>query len=322
MAKIIIEIINHQGVLQEYRTFDSFPVRIGRGYQNDLILYDPYVSQEHLKIVEDHAGWVAQDLNSKNGLYLYGHPKTLPEIHLASGGEILIGKTRLRLLSSLHPVPSAVSISTNSKFWERIDALPNMMGLVLILFLLVVLQSYFDSIKNLSLGKLASVAVGVIVTVVIWAGSWAFVGRLIKHRTFFCAQLSWISLYYVASIILFEFSSYIRFFTCDHMIVITATLILFGVLFAVLLMGHLTMATAISLRKQMAASGMISLVIILISLQFHFVIKNEFNPVPEFYSKLCPPFIKFKPARSIDKFIDDSKGLFVALEKRKQEEKF
>ena len=46
----------------------SRPVCIGRAPHCDLILRDESVSREHAKIVRTNAGWVINDLGSKNGL--------------------------------------------------------------------------------------------------------------------------------------------------------------------------------------------------------------------------------------------------------------
>ena len=45
--------------------------RIGRGYTNDVIVDDPYVAPEHLRLFRDEAGQlVVEDLGSANGIYL------------------------------------------------------------------------------------------------------------------------------------------------------------------------------------------------------------------------------------------------------------
>ena len=46
---------------------------IGRGYDNDVILDDPYVARRHLRYSRDEAGQlVAEDLGSINGTFLDG----------------------------------------------------------------------------------------------------------------------------------------------------------------------------------------------------------------------------------------------------------
>ena len=72
MAKVIIEIFKTSGFRGDYKVFEGSAIKIGRGYQNDLILSDPYVSADHavLRIGED--GWVLEDLQSENGTSVNG----------------------------------------------------------------------------------------------------------------------------------------------------------------------------------------------------------------------------------------------------------
>ncbi len=53
MEKIIVEIFNSHGVRQEYREFYEGAISIGRGYLNDIIVTDPYVSSEHIILRHD-----------------------------------------------------------------------------------------------------------------------------------------------------------------------------------------------------------------------------------------------------------------------------
>ena len=47
--------------------------RIGRGYDNDVIVDDPYVAAQHLRVFRDEAGQlIAEDMGSVNGTFLDG----------------------------------------------------------------------------------------------------------------------------------------------------------------------------------------------------------------------------------------------------------
>ena len=46
MARVIVEIADPSGLHVRYQTFDGGPILIGRGYGNDVIVDDPYVSAE------------------------------------------------------------------------------------------------------------------------------------------------------------------------------------------------------------------------------------------------------------------------------------
>jgi hypothetical protein len=81
-------------------------VLIGRGYDNDVVVDDPYVAPRHMRVFRDEAGrLIAEDAGSRNGLFL-DRDKT-PAQRLAIDGErpIRIGHTYLRIRQSNHVVP-------------------------------------------------------------------------------------------------------------------------------------------------------------------------------------------------------------------------
>src|SRR4051812_12074673 len=67
-----VELLSRQGeVLSRHRAEMGSEVRIGRGYDNDVIIDDSYVAAHHLRLVrEEGGGLVAEDLGTANGLYI------------------------------------------------------------------------------------------------------------------------------------------------------------------------------------------------------------------------------------------------------------
>jgi len=79
----------------ETKTFDSLPISIGRGEQNELVLNDPSVSTVHARVYYDE---IIKDVcivddNSLNGLYIDNQPtrKNL----LLDGAKIRFGNATL-----------------------------------------------------------------------------------------------------------------------------------------------------------------------------------------------------------------------------------
>jgi hypothetical protein len=65
---IWVEILSrHRDVAARVRVMGD-EASIGRGYDNDVIVDDPYVAAHHLRVFRDAAGkLIAQDLGSANG---------------------------------------------------------------------------------------------------------------------------------------------------------------------------------------------------------------------------------------------------------------
>src|SRR3977135_4440944 len=84
---IWVEILSrHRDIAARFRIAGP-EVRIGRGYDNDVIVDDPYVAARHLRIFRDERGQlVAEDLGSANGTFLDGGRNRLPT-PIVDGGE-------------------------------------------------------------------------------------------------------------------------------------------------------------------------------------------------------------------------------------------
>lgn len=69
-------------------------IAIGRSPENDVVIKDPYSSNQHAFIYPSDQGYVLRDNNSKNGTFLNSE-RIRGEIELKKGDEILIGSTRI-----------------------------------------------------------------------------------------------------------------------------------------------------------------------------------------------------------------------------------
>ncbi len=72
-------------------------ITIGRSYKADVVLLEPDISREHLRIVIANDGLIAEDLGSTNGSFVNGRKIEFAE--LKAGDRILIGKTVIELLT-------------------------------------------------------------------------------------------------------------------------------------------------------------------------------------------------------------------------------
>lgn len=320
MAKFIIEIVHPLRFLREYKTFEGAEVRIGRGYGNDLILGDPHVSAEHLIVRsggsnggsggEEPGGWLVEDVSRENGMYVRKFSRVMGQARLDSGDEIVIGRTRLRFLSPEHPVAATKLLVATHPFFQRIERPVNAWSILLVCAMIFTAHVYLASVEDASIPKLASGSLGFLFTAFAWAGLWAFIGRMIKHKTQFAAQLSLSLLFIVAGLLFTNVSEYAGYALNNVVVEIIFAVVLLGVLGTAFLVGNMTLATNVSLRKRIAVSSSIFLGGIAILTLLYYSSKDEFNPNPVYFATLKPPFARILPGQPVDQFLEETDGIF------------
>lgn len=121
---IWIEILSrHREVVARHR-FAAAELRIGRGYDNDLVLDDPHVAVHHLRVFRGETGdLVVEDVGSANGLYLDRDRHRHRRVPL-DGDEILrIGNVHLRVREAGYVVPRERVLARQKRRWPVAAAL-------------------------------------------------------------------------------------------------------------------------------------------------------------------------------------------------------
>ena len=183
---IWIEVLSkHRDIAGRFRV-DAAEISIGRGYDNDVILDDPYVAANHVRIFRDGEGrLVAEDLGSANGLYLDQSRSRKPQLVLDGIKPIRIGQTLLRVRDAGHAVEPERLVGS-----ER-GALPIVTAIALGAMLLAInaLMTWFAQISEAHLSDYLVPTLTMIGVVVAWVGVWALLARLFSGRSHFLRHL-------------------------------------------------------------------------------------------------------------------------------------
>ncbi len=311
MAGLIIEISDRSRSASTIHRFDSFPVLVGRGYQNNLILSDPAVSPEHLRITEDETGFVVEDLDSDNGVYACGRRMADKIVHIASGEKMTLGETSLRLLSPSHPVPAAVKLGYWSRGMEPASfRLVTWASLGLTLGL-ALLDEYFETYAKTRFSALIKEIIAPLIMVFTWAGLWSLIGYSVRRQARFHAQLLIANFVIVAIILLNCVFDYIAFGINSTAVERVGGYLWIGSLLFLMMFFSLHYATAIRTTRRVGISASIAGVAILIAVIHHYADKPEFAATPRLTTILKPPYAKLVPSMTINEFAEKSVSVFV-----------
>jgi hypothetical protein len=318
--KLILEITSHAGDGRViHRAVEEFPSTLGRGYHNDIILSDPHVSAEHIRIDYDGENWWARDLGSENGMFVNDKPCKGCTAQIHSGDVLRIGRTEIRAFSPGHPVPDAVRLQRANPLFLALSRPRNVWFSFILAVATTMAWTYLEVWSDQPGMTLAMAAGSAFCIIMLWSTLWSVAGRLVKHKTHFQSHVALISLYIVGSAILWYVQSYLNFLFSENNFAVIAGYGLNIVLFGLLLYGALSLAADMPKRRRGAVSLYFSGGIAASLFLLGYAGTLNFSPDPLYPYTLEPYLAHLAPAETLDGFMEGNKAIFASDEFRQAE---
>jgi hypothetical protein len=303
-----IETLARNGDVLQRRRVDALPVRLGRGYDNEVILDDDYAAASHARIEQDAAGrLVLRVLGSRNGLNHRG--KRLQEVVLSGDTVVRIGHTSLRVRAASFPVPPELEDRTFHR-WE--GPLPGAAG-ILLTGCVALFARWISDAQYFEFARYVEALAMGIGAVLLWGGAWAFVNRLFgRHarlgRHLFVAGCGLAALS-VAALLLATVAYAFSAEAFTHYASHAATLLVAGMVYF-----HLSTITPENRRRyRWIAAGMALLGSGLI---FASNLQRTGRLADELYmAVLLPPGIRVSEDHGIDQFMREVDGMKETLDR-------
>ncbi len=296
MGKLVLEIEEFAKTYSEYKSFDQDCIRIGRAYNNDLIINDPFVGASHFTLKSIDGAWVCENNDSLNGTFISSlqqgaqKAKIAEAYPIASGDTIFIGKTTIHVWDINHPIATQQPLEGRSSLWfDPRKTTENLVfnfaafGFVYYLFLSLSSWRKDDSF----LQGIAATSV-MLFCLVLWSALWAFITRFTKRQHRFLQHLIFSLQWAVMGVAISYLLKYIFFFVCNDGVSYAVSLAAFSGFFMFILNNHLNIATNLSVIKRTTISGAIALSMIFLSVLGFYATHNEFSPEPRHYVNIVP----------------------------------
>ncbi len=309
--KIIIEVLPHTGEEKTtYHNFDKFPVTIGRGLKNDLIINDPYVDANHMYIDCDDDRWTVFDIGSTNGLIINGESVGSKNIDINSSDILKIGKTELKVFSEFHEVEETIKLEESHRILNLVEK-PLFPWIAFILALGVVqgwgyLEMWTEEV-NMAMAGIAAITIG---TITIWSVAWSVASRLIRNKSNFRQHISVMSTYMLLSILFWYVQAYTDFLTNGNLV---STIVQYGInfiLLSLLIYGSLSFTSRQSQIKNAISSLLFSGGVVCGVILLTWVGQKKFNPQPMHSFGMEPYLSELAPVDSMVEFMKDNEELF------------
>lgn len=170
---LFVEILSRSDEVEQRHRFVELPIRIGRAYDNDLILDDEHVAAHHAVLEENAEGNLQiRDLDTRNGISY--RARRHAQFELTGHTIVRLGQTHLRVRrSSFEVEPEAVD--TSNYQWEGWR--PAVTGALLIA-VLTWLNTWLTQTEGFNLIVYLQAVISVLLAALLWSGIWAAANRL------------------------------------------------------------------------------------------------------------------------------------------------
>jgi hypothetical protein len=169
-----VEVLGRHHEVVARHPLARLPAHVGRGYDCDVILDDPYVAPRHLRIEPAADGrFTVSDLQSANGMRLLPAGQRTAQAQVGPDEIVRIGHTQIRVRPASYAVRPEMVLEAAGL--PRRPAGFALMALALLA--LVLWDSWITIVSEDEKMLLVFAAIAVCVTVIVWTSIWSLVGR-------------------------------------------------------------------------------------------------------------------------------------------------
>lgn len=318
--EIIIEEISHGHKLLGRHKFAADSISIGRGYDNDIIISDPHVCADHLHLQFNGEHWFVSDQGSINGSYLEHSKENIIQHQVKSGDIITIGKSQVRLVFPSHPVDDSIAISP---FESLINLARHPLALALNISLFAFIAGWIIDLGNVNevtLTQMIVPTIGLTFAFALWPAGLALVSHLTKHDARFWTQVGISFIFFNLMWFSDIFENIVHFNTSSNFSMVWIIAIIPLLLAFCLFWLNCYVGFHMTLRRRNLVSLCLVLLLFGGSLIIQMSKQPDFNPRPQFNTKIMSPAFLFAPSSNVERFVSDSAKLFDKVTKQAEED--
>jgi hypothetical protein len=307
----VLELLDRHGRVEQRSILNAKGMRIGRAYDNDFILDDLHVSPHHAMITQSDGHWLLRDLSSVNGIRVETARQRVGELVLDGEKLFTLGSSQLRYRPRNAFVPEALPLRERRHLQRGVAwALCAPMACLAMFGL----DARLDSYEAFGALKLLNAVMIPLVAMLLWAGVWALIGRLLVQRLHFTGHLAVISLGLLFATVFESATRIVAFaFGFDGAV---PWLLAAGMCatFVLILYGHLRLASRIRRRSALAAAVVFGALVAGAMQIKQLVYLQQFSARPRFTLTLAPPALRMTGAESTTAFYARTPALVSATE--------
>ena len=299
MMRGVLELLDRHGHVEQRVAINASDVRIGRAYDNELILDDIHVSPHHALVTDADGHCVLRDLSSVNGIRVDTASRRVSELVLDGEKAFTLGLSQLRYRPLDTFVPEALPLRERRHLHRGVAWALCAPVACLAMF---GFDARLDSYEAFGALKLLNAVMVPLVAMLLWAGVWALIGRLLVQRLHFSGHLAVISLGLLFATLFETAARLVAFALAFDGAVPWLLAAGMCATFVLILYGHLRLASRIRPRSALAAAVVFATLLAGAMQIKQLVYLQQFSARPRFTLTLAPPAWRMMGAESTAAF--------------------
>lgn len=319
--ELIIQTLSRSGKVSQQQKAAADVIRIGRAYDNDIILEDIHISEHHAQISQNEFGELEiTDLNSLNHVFDKDKNKLSGTKTLQSGDEFYLGKLRIKILLPHHPVAETIALTKSEETAEFFSSKAVFISSFSLFIGLFALSEYLTFFGEFKLKQLFNPVLSLIFALTLWPIFWSLLSRFFKHEARFWAHLSTLLVTLLSLKVLTSVTSLVAYNINGTVANSINALVGFVVIFACLRFS-LYLFNQKRDRRQLWLSFSLTCFLFGLASLGYYAKHKDFSARPSYSGLVLPNQFLLKDSISIDNFVDSNNELYATAQKEAREKK-
>jgi hypothetical protein len=308
-----VEILSRTHDVAWRHRFARGPITVGRAYDNDVVLDDAHVAAHHLRIVPEEDGTlVAEDLGSRNGVFLDRETERRTRVVLDGERALRIGNTLIRVRSAAHTVPEEQALVRSPPYWAI--AIACIVGV----FGLAVLDLWLSETAEVKAIRYFTPLLILTVAVCVWIAGWSVLTRVFRGHARFGLHFLIVAAGMLAYSV-YDQAAEIGAFAFSWTALATSSYIVAWLMFGAICFGHLWVLGRGRLPLKLAIVAVLAAAGIAMQTLKQSEYRSNYGQ-PVVLRRLEPPALRMVTPQSEAVFFTDAAALRADLDKARTEE--
>lgn len=316
---IVLELLSRKNIPLKHYKFEQDYVCVGRDFNNDLRLNDPYVCPSHMLVaIDPESGLLmVNDCQSINGIKI--NNKFVKQSTLQPNDIIKIGRTRLRIIDSKAALPKAMPLSEleENLNWLNKAVLTVFLGLACLSYLL--LSKFTGTVDEFKLMSALPSELTKLVIISLWPLSFAVLAKVVKKESHLINQINLTLIVTLVFFVLNLLQSFLLFNLDLGEWFAWIELLIVGLIIAGFVWLSLFIAFHQHPIRRNAITLLISSLILAPLVFFGFFNNDEFSSRPAYNLTLLPPTYNISGSIETAPFMDKTHTLFERADNQKSQ---